>query len=81
MTFHTDASCGSEVVPRSSGLRLGRMRWLAMLLSLMAVALAVTPGCRSSVETKVVFLRDWDAAKEQATSEGKPIMINFYTDT
>jgi hypothetical protein len=29
----------------------------------------------------VDFLRDWDAAKAQAASEGKPIMINFYTDT
>lgn len=38
-------------------------------------------GCRSSVETKVTFLRDWEAAKDQAASDNKPIMINFYTDT
>jgi len=49
----------------------------------LAVALVLVGpvGCRSSVETKVTFLRDWDAAKEQAASDNKPIMINFYTDT
>jgi len=54
---------------------------LFLVLSLMAVLLVGTAGCRSSVETKVTFLRDWDAAKEQAASDNKPIMINFYTDT
>jgi hypothetical protein len=29
----------------------------------------------------VNFLRDWEAAKDQAASESKPLMINFYTDT
>jgi len=61
--------------------RLKRLGWLALVLCLMAAVLAGPVGCRSSVETKVTFLRDWDAAKEQAASEGKPIMINFYTDT
>jgi hypothetical protein len=55
--------------------------FLALMLSLMAVLLTGTAGCRSSVETKVSFLHDWEVAKEQAASEGKPIMINFYTDT
>jgi hypothetical protein len=38
-------------------------------------------GCSAEVATKVNFLRDWEAAKEQAASDNKPIMINFYTDT
>ena len=63
----------------AKGLR--RPSWLFLVLSLMAVLLVGTAGCRSSVETKVTFLRDWDAAKEQAASDNKPIMINFYTDT
>ena len=58
-----------------------RLGWLALMLSLMAGLLAGTAGCRSSVETKVNFLRDWEAAKNQAASDNKPIMINFYTDT
>ncbi len=58
-----------------------RLGWLALVLSLMAALLAGTAGCRSSVETKVNFLRDWEAAKNQAASDNKPIMINFYTDT
>ena len=58
-----------------------RLGWLALVLSLMAALLAGTAGCRSSVETKVIFLRDWEAAKNQAASDNKPIMINFYTDT
>lgn len=51
------------------------------------VALAITlvlvgaVSCTSSVKTKVNFLRDWEAAKDQAASDGKPIMINFYTNT
>ena len=58
-----------------------RLGWLALVLSLMAGLLAGTAGCRSSVETKVNFLRDWEAAKNRAASDNKPIMINFYTDT
>ena len=58
-----------------------RLGWLALVLSLMAALLVGTAGCRSSVETKVNFLRDWEAAKNQAASDNKPIMINFYTDT
>jgi hypothetical protein len=58
-----------------------RLGWLALMLSLMAGLLAGTADCRSSVETKVNFLRDWEAAKNQAASDNKPIMINFYTDT
>jgi hypothetical protein len=61
--------------------RLEKLGSLALLLSLIAILLVSMVGCRSSVETKVTFLRDWDAAKDQAASEGKPIMINFYTDT
>ena len=57
---------------------LGR---LALLISLVAVLLVGTAGCTSSTATKVNFLRDWEAAKDQAASEGKPIMINFYTST
>lgn len=60
------------------GLR--RLGWLALILSLVAVLVTGTSGCRSSVKTKVNFLRDWEAAKEQATSDNKPIMISFYTD-
>jgi len=58
-----------------------RLGWLALVLSLMAALLAGTAGCRSAVQTKVVFLRDWETAKSQAASDNKPIMINFYTDT
>ena len=61
--------------------RLGKLGWLALLLSLIAVLLVSAAGCRSSAGTKVNFLRDWEAAKDQAASEGKPVMINFYTDT
>jgi hypothetical protein len=61
--------------------RLEKLGSLALLLSLIAILLVSMVGCRSSVETKVNFLRDWEAAKKQAASEGKPIMINFYTDT
>ena len=59
----------------------GKLGRLALVLSLVAVVLAGAAGCRSSSATKVNFLRDWEVAKEQAASEGKPIMINFYTDT
>jgi hypothetical protein len=52
-----------------------------LLVSFLAVLLTGSMGCRSSAGTKVNFLRDWEAAKDQAASEGKPIMINFYTDT
>jgi hypothetical protein len=58
-----------------------RLGWLALVLSLMAALLAGTAGCRSSVETKVNFLHDWETAKDQAASDKKPIMINFYTKT
>ena len=54
---------------------------MALLLSLIAILLVSMVGCRSSVETKVSFLRDWEVAKDQAASENRPIMINFYTDT
>ena len=63
---------------------VGRLRkWPRVSLVVLAVALVLAGlvGCRSSVETKVTFLRDWEAAKEQAASDNKPIMINFYTDT
>lgn len=63
---------------------MGRVtEFLKATLVVLAIALVLVgpAGCRSSVETKVDFLRDWEAAKDQAASEGKPIMINFYTDT
>jgi hypothetical protein len=61
--------------------RLEKLGWLALVLSLIAILLVTMVGCRSSVETKVSFLRDWEVAKDQAASENRPIMINFYTDT
>jgi hypothetical protein len=61
--------------------RLEKLGSLALLLSLIAILLVSMVGCRSSVETKVSFLRDWEVAKDQAASENRPIMINFYTDT
>ena len=59
--------------------RLRRLGSLALALSLMAMLLTAAYGCRSGVQTKVNFLRDWTAAKEQAAAENKPIMVNFYT--
>ena len=59
-------------------LRLPRASLVVLAVALVLVGAV---GCRSSVETKVTFLRDWDAAKEQAASQNKPIMINFYTKT
>ena len=49
----------------------------------IALILASGLSCINSGSrgTKVNFLRDWEAAKAQAASEGKPMMINFYTDT
>jgi hypothetical protein len=61
--------------------RLEKLEPLVLLLSLIAILLVTMVGCRSSVETKVNFLRDWEAAKDLAASENRPIMINFYTDT
>jgi hypothetical protein len=61
--------------------RLKKIGWLALVLSLMAVLLTGAAGCGTEVATKVNFLRDWEAAKEQAASESKPIMVNFYTKT
>jgi hypothetical protein len=58
-----------------------RLGWLALALSLAAVTLAGGLGCSTEVKTKVNFLRDWEAAKEQAASDNKPIMINFYTSS
>ena len=57
--------------------------WLALLLSLSVFLAIGAVGCicNREVATKVNFLRDWEAAKNQAVSEDKPIMINFYTDT
>jgi hypothetical protein len=61
--------------------KLLRLSGAALVVLAVALVLVGPVGCRSSVETKVTFLRDWDAAKEQAASDNKPIMINFYTDT
>jgi hypothetical protein len=61
--------------------RLLRLSGVALMVLAVALVLAGPVGCRSSVETKVTFLRDWDAAKERAASDNKPIMINFYKDS
>lgn len=74
-------SSGRPAVRALPGRRQGRLA--GIMLALVALALLVLggAGCGSSVPTRVVFLDDWEAAKEQAASQGKPIMINFYTDT
>jgi hypothetical protein len=64
----------------AAGRRL-RLAWTAVMILSMALIMAGGAGCTDSVETKVVFQRDWEAAKDQAASENKPIMVNFYTDT
>ena len=61
--------------------RLTKLPGAVLVVIAMALVLSGPAGCRSSVETKVDFLRDWEVAREQASGEGKPIMINFYTDT
>ena len=61
--------------------RLLSLSRVALVFLTVALVLMGAVGCRSSVETKVTFLRDWEAAKDQAASDNKPIMINFYTDT
>ncbi len=61
--------------------RLLRLAWAVVMVLSMALIMAGGAGCTDSVETKVVFQRDWEAAKDQAASENKPIMVNFYTDT
>jgi hypothetical protein len=55
----------------------------SLVLLFITLVLASGLGCINSGSsgTKVNFLRDWEAAKGQAASEGKPIMVNFYTDT
>jgi len=60
---------------------LRKSGWLAQLLFLALFLVMGGVGCSAEVATKVNFLRDWEAAKEQAASDNKPIMINFYTDT
>ena len=61
------------------------MKLSRALLVLLFIALVLASGLScinsGSSGTKVNFLRDWEEAKDQAASEGKPIMINFYTDT
>ncbi len=63
-----------------AGRRPGIARALLTAL-IVALVLSFTGGCGGSVPTKVLFLQDWEAAKERAASENKPIMINFYSDT
>jgi hypothetical protein len=62
-----------------------KMRLPKATLVFLFIALVLAGGLScinsGSSSTKVNFLRDWDAAKEQAASQSKPIMINFYTDT
>ena len=60
---------------------LRKSGWLTPLLSLVLFLVMCGVGCSAEVATKVNFLRDWEAAKEQAASDNKPIMINFYTKT
>ena len=67
--------------PLASAWRLRRLAGVVLVVLGAALAMAGGAGCTGSVETKVVFLRDWEAAREQSASENKPIMVNFYTDT
>ena len=60
---------------------LRKFDWLAPLLCLAVLLVMSGVSCSTEVATKVNFLRDWEAAKEQAASDNKPIMINFYTRT
>lgn len=53
---------------------------LTLILALMAFLVAGVAGCQRNTATGVNFLHDWEAAKERASREDKPIMINFYTD-
>lgn len=69
------------VRPATPASRLLRIAGVAIVLLAAALAMAGGAGCTGSVETRVVFLRDWQEAKEQAARENKPIMVNFYTDT
>ncbi len=55
--------------------------WMALVVAVMVLLVFGAAGCGGGTETKVVFLRDWEAAKEEAASQNKPIMVNFYTDT
>ena len=63
--------------------KLMKLSRASLVLLFIALVLASGLSCINSGSsgTKVSFLRDWEAAKEQAASENKPIMINFYTDT
>jgi hypothetical protein len=61
-------------------MKLSRASFVLLFIALvLASGLSCINGRSSG--TKVNFLRDWEVAKDQADSEGKPIMINFYTDT
>ncbi len=73
-------SCRTSGAAATAGRRL-RLAWAVVMVLSMALIMAGGAGCTGSVETKVVFQRDWEAAKDQAASENKPIMVNFYTDT
>ena len=63
--------------------RLMKLSRASLVFLFIALILAGGLNCINSGSsgTKVNFLRDWDVAKEKAASEGKPIMINFYTKT
>ncbi len=67
--------------PPAPAERLRRLAGVLLVVLSAALAVAGGAGCTESVETRVVFLRDWEAARQQAASENKPIMVNFYTDT
>jgi len=62
--------------------KLMKLSRASFVLLFIALVLASGLSCinSGSSRTKVNFLRDWEAAKDQAASESKPIMINFYTD-
>lgn len=70
--------------PGTAARRLLRAAGGALLLLAVALAMAGGAACArgaETAETEVSFLRDWQEAKDRAASEGKPIMVNFYTDT
>ncbi len=62
--------------------KLRKLSRASFVLLFIALVLASGLSCINggSSGTKVNFLRDWEVAKDQAASEGKPIMISFYTD-
>lgn len=59
-------------------VKLWRLAILVAIVPILLVAIAGCGGNSTASITKVEWVQVWDSAKEQATSAGKPIMINFY---